>query len=58
MLLMGVNGLKGKDRVKVQNHCKKCIGSSLLNVVLKNESRSVTILNLVSYLSPRLQQQM
>ena len=33
MLLMGVNGLKGKDIVKVQNHCKKCIGSSLLNVV-------------------------
>lgn len=28
-----VNGLKGKDIVKVQNHCKKCIGSSLLNVV-------------------------
>lgn len=57
MLLMGVNGLKGKDIVKVQNHCKKCIGSSLPNVVWKNESRSV-ILNLVSYLSPRLQQQL
>lgn len=28
-----VNGLKGKDIVEVQNHCKKCIGSSLLNVV-------------------------
>ena len=32
MLLMGVNGLKGKDIVKVQNHGKKCIGSSLLIV--------------------------